>query len=213
MNNKLILLIEDEVVLANNYRQILEYSGFDAFVVHAAEDGLNFCKNIKPDLVLCDIMLGDMDGYSFLTHFIAMGHQDVPFLFLTAMSDNINLRKGMMLGADDYLTKPISAKDLIESIYSRIHRKSQLCHKLSEKIQYYTNALALKDDSLRKVAFNESHKIRGPLTTIMAIITLIDSSTLDEESALLFQKLMPLCHELDAVIHESVQYIETANIA
>jgi two-component system, sensor histidine kinase and response regulator len=212
MNNKLILLIEDEVVLANNYRQILEYSGFDVFVVHAAEDGLNFCKNVKPDLVLCDIMLGDMDGYGFLAQFKAMGHHDVPFLFLTAMSDNINLRKGMLLGADDYLTKPISAKDLVDSINSRIQRNSQLSQKLSDKIQYYVNAIALKDDSLRKVAFNESHKIRGPLTTIMAIVTLIDSSPLDEESTLLFQKLMPLCNQLDAVIHESVQYIEAANL-
>ena len=84
---------------------------------------------------------------------------------------------------------------------------------LADRVQYYANAIALKDDSLRKVAFNESHKIRGPLTTIMAIITLIDSSKLDEDSALLFQKLMPLCHELDAVIHESVQYIEFANMA
>lgn len=207
----MILLLEDEVVLARNYQQILEYSGFDVYVVHTAEDGLAVCKNIKPDLVLCDIMLGDMDGYSFLVQFHKIGYHDVPFVFLTAMSDNVNLRKGMLLGADDYLTKPISAKDLVDSIEIRLKRKSQISQQLQEKVAHFAKVLALKDDSLRKVAFNESHKIRGPLTTIMAIVTMIDASTLDEESASLFQKLMPLCHDLDAVIHESVQYIESAH--
>ena len=121
---KNIFVIEDNHPLRSSIIQLLEASGFNAVGCADGESAIKVIDQIIPDLIICDIMLPGMDGYEILEYvqdkFI--NSTPVPFIFLTAKVDTMDIRKGMSLGADDYITKPFRAKDLIESINTRLTR-------------------------------------------------------------------------------------------
>lgn len=134
-----IVLIEDDFLLADNTKTILEISGFSCFVAEEGELGIQLIEDIEPDLVICDITLGEMDGYEILRiirH--EKGLVNLPFIFLSARADLSDKRKGMNLGADDFLTKPFSSKDLIETINSRLEISS--LKKASASVEIRKNA-------------------------------------------------------------------------
>ncbi|CAN5425544.1 N/A [soil metagenome] len=121
-----ILLIEDEEQIRKNLLEILHIKGF---LVTAAVDGLEGVKLAQqqpPDLILCDIMMPQLTGYQVVEHIRTQESlSSIPFIFLTAKSEMVDLRRGMELGADDYLTKPFSTKDLLAAIESRLKRHQQ----------------------------------------------------------------------------------------
>ena len=120
---KTILLIEDDTVIRENTAELLELAGY---TVHTAENGqLGVARALalKPDLVVCDIMMPVLDGYGVLQIFNQHAQlAGVPFIFLTAKTERTDLRRGMELGADDYLTKPFNKAELLSAINSRLHR-------------------------------------------------------------------------------------------
>lgn len=123
---KRILVIEDEPEMRRNLQTILR---LEDFVVSVAENGLSGiekAKAEKPDLVLCDVMMPDVDGLAVLQ---AMredpGCLTIPFIFLTAKGEKSDIRGGMNLGADDYLTKPVTREELLAAITARLQRQSQ----------------------------------------------------------------------------------------
>ncbi|MDF5707048.1 MAG: response regulator [Nostoc sp. S4] len=126
-SSKKILVIEDDAVTRNVFLEVLEAQGFDTI---GAEDGLNGIQQAQdhlPDLVICDIQMPDIDGYSVLTTL----RQDpktaiIPFIFLTGSNTQADLRKGMELGADDYLTKPSTIEDLLKAIAVRFEKQALL---------------------------------------------------------------------------------------
>jgi CRP-like cAMP-binding protein/DNA-binding NarL/FixJ family response regulator len=120
---KTILLIEDNDAIRENTAEILELTGY---TVHTAENGkvgVEKALENKPDLVICDIMMPVLDGYGVL-HIFNKNPQltGVPFIFLTAKTERTDFRKGMELGADDYLTKPFEESELLTAIESRLNR-------------------------------------------------------------------------------------------
>ncbi len=124
---KTILLIEDNDAIRENTAEILELTGY---TVHTAENGkIGVEKAIseKPDLVICDIMMPVLDGYGVLHIFnknpLLAG---IPFIFLTAKTERNDFRKGMELGADDYLTKPFDESELLSAIEGRLNRFTHL---------------------------------------------------------------------------------------
>ncbi|MEH1826950.1 MAG: response regulator [Nostoc sp.] len=122
MNEK-ILVIEDEIQISENVQQILILSDFNAITANNGLEGLRLAKTEKPDLICCDIMMPELDGYGVLTAL----RQDpltesIPVIFLTAKADRDGLRQGMELGADDYLTKPFSPEELLKAIKIRLAR-------------------------------------------------------------------------------------------
>ncbi|WP_128548244.1 hybrid sensor histidine kinase/response regulator [Larkinella soli] len=121
-----ILLIEDEMQIRENISELLTLNGFRVETAANGRDGISQAMLHPPDLILCDIMMPEVDGYQVLD--VIRGNRslaNVPFIFLTAKTDAVNLRRGMVLGADDYLTKPFTFQALLNTIESRMKRESQ----------------------------------------------------------------------------------------
>lgn len=120
---KRILVIEDEASIRNNLLLLLKSEGFDALGGGDGNSGISAARKHVPDLVLCDLVMPELDGYGVLTA-LRSDHETsgVPFIFLTAHVDHQDIRKAMNLGADDYLTKPFTKGDLIDAVRSRLER-------------------------------------------------------------------------------------------
>lgn len=124
---KNILLVEDNGLLAENIKALLEEELFNVTVAVTAEEGLTLAVQQKPDLILCDIMLPDKDGYElFIVLKEKFGNVLPPFIFLTAKSQRDDQRKGMELGADDFITKPFTKNELIKAIETQIWKREKL---------------------------------------------------------------------------------------
>ncbi|GEP41274.1 response regulator transcription factor [Brevifollis gellanilyticus] len=120
-----ILVIEDEPLTRENIALILRMEGYDTCTASDGGKGIAAAISEKPDLILCDITMPDTDGYSVLTQVRRNENlRHTPFIFLTARGDRADLRQGMNLGADDYLTKPASAAEIIDAIRARLQRET-----------------------------------------------------------------------------------------
>jgi DNA-binding NarL/FixJ family response regulator len=121
---KRILLIEDQPVMRRNIQTILEMEGFEVMTADNGKKGLEAARSAPPDLILCDVMMPQLDGYGVLT---ALRRDEqtatIPFIFLTAKGEKADLRTGMNLGADDYLAKPVSSDELVAAISARFQRQ------------------------------------------------------------------------------------------
>jgi CRP-like cAMP-binding protein/AmiR/NasT family two-component response regulator len=126
---KKILLIEDNPDMRENTLEILQFAGYDVVTAVDGKDGVQRAREHRPDLILCDIMMPEMDGYGVL-FLLNRDPQTagIPFIFLTAKADKSEIRKGMNLGADDYLTKPYEELELLGAIESRL-RRSEIVRK------------------------------------------------------------------------------------
>lgn len=121
-----ILLIEDDEIIRENTAEILELANYLVITAENGKTGVQKAKKEKPDLIICDIMMPNLDGYGVL-YLLGKDPETstIPFVFLTAKIDKSDRRKGMDLGADDYLTKPFEEMDLLNAIESRLKRNSQ----------------------------------------------------------------------------------------
>jgi DNA-binding NarL/FixJ family response regulator len=123
---KKILVIEDEPEMRRNLLTILKLEKFQPVGAGNGRAGLAAVHRDKPDLILCDVMMPELDGHGVLD--ALRGDENtasIPFIFLTAKGEKEDLRSGMNLGADDYLTKPVARLDLLEAIHARLLRAEQ----------------------------------------------------------------------------------------
>jgi DNA-binding NarL/FixJ family response regulator len=119
-----ILIIEDQPDMLENIATILEMEDYAVLTARDGREGLQIAKEEKPDLILCDVMMPHLDGHQVLGQI----RQDptiagTPFIFLTARGERQDYRAGMNLGADDYLTKPVTVAELLGSISARLERE------------------------------------------------------------------------------------------
>jgi DNA-binding NarL/FixJ family response regulator len=120
---KKVLVIEDEAETLANLVLMLEMEGFKAVSASNGRLGVALAKKESPDVILCDVSMPELDGHGVLTLLRADERTvSIPFIFLTARGDKKDLRAGMNLGADDYLTKPASAEEVLNAINARLHR-------------------------------------------------------------------------------------------
>ena len=124
-----ILLIEDNQEIRENTAEIMSLSNYNVLEAEKGKVGVELAKNENPDLIICDIMMPELDGYGVL-HILSKKPEtaSIPFIFLTAKTEKTDIRKGMNLGADDYLTKPFDDTDLLNAIEARF-RKSAMQQK------------------------------------------------------------------------------------
>ncbi len=126
---KKILVIEDEAETLANLVLMLEMEGFKPISAPNGRVGVAVAKRELPDVILCDVSMPELDGYGVLESLRADSTTvSIPFIFLTAKGDKKDLRTGMNLGADDYLTKPASAEEVLAAIHARLdrHREKEL---------------------------------------------------------------------------------------
>jgi DNA-binding response OmpR family regulator len=136
---KRILLIEDNQDVRETTTEILELAGYSVATAPNGKAGVEQAQKEKPDLIICDIMMPELDGYGVL-HILnkSISTAGIPFIFLTAKTEKADIRKGMNLGADDYLTKPFNDTDLLNAIEARLQKFS-----IRQKI-YETSAEGLE---------------------------------------------------------------------
>jgi DNA-binding NarL/FixJ family response regulator len=120
---KKILVIEDEPEMRRNITTLLRYNDYEPIAAENGRQGVAAARREKPDLILCDVMMPELDGYGVLQALQAdAALARTPFIFLTAKGEKDDLRSGMDLGADDYLTKPVANADLVRAIEARLRR-------------------------------------------------------------------------------------------
>lgn len=148
--NKTILLIEDNAEMSENIASILELENYTVLTALNGKMGVTLAKQHHPDLILCDIMMPELDGYGV---FHVLGKENdtsaIPFIFLTAKADKSEIRTGMNLGADDYITKPFEGSDLLKVIEVRLNKNEKLKNifknDLQQVSQFFTDARKAND--------------------------------------------------------------------
>ncbi len=139
---KTILLIEDNDDIRENTAEILELSNYKVFVAENGKIGVEKAMEYTPDLIVCDIMMPGLDGYGVL-HAVHKNEviKNTPFIFLTAKTERSDFRKGMELGADDYITKPFEGIELLNAVESRLKKIKLLKSELSPELEGLQNPI------------------------------------------------------------------------
>ncbi len=159
---KKILLIEDHPEMRENTAEILSLAGYDVSTAEHGKEGVSMVHKNKPDLIVCDVMMPELDGFGvlrMLNHNPETSH--IPFIFLTAKAEMSDLRKGMNLGADDYLTKPFDDIELLDAIEMRL-KKNEIVHtEFDHTVEGFTGFLdeAKGMDALQKLSENRESRI------------------------------------------------------
>ena len=152
-----IFLIEDNSLLRTKTKTLLELSGYEVSGFDSGPPALEKLKDGVPDLVLCDIILPGMTGYEILGHVRQMPTgSEVPFIFLSALAEKDQVRDGMNLGADDYVTKPFTSSSLLAAVKSRLERSEKRRAAAELELQLF---------EARKLEYFP-HEIRTPLSAI-----------------------------------------------
>lgn len=227
-----ILVIDDEKNLLDSIVDLLELHDFNVLAAQSGLEALKTIENKIPDVILCDIMMPVMNGYLFLKELrknpLAVG---IPFIFLSAKSDKQDIRKGMNLMADDYLTKPFTKEELLGSINARVSRIEVLKREIMMFMQNINNNIASVDvktsdegiikeletlksilksqnDAIEKYCYLNSHKVRGPLCRIMGLLELFNDAdqTINKE---ILSHLKTSAQDLDQITKEISYAIST----
>lgn len=128
-----ILIIDDNKEICENIHELLELAGYMAFTANNGKKGLALAHEHKPNLILCDIMMPELDGYGVIRALQNIpGMVGIPFIFMSAKAERSDFRAGMDLGADDYLTKPFNGDDLLKVVDARL-RKSKLIRTIADE--------------------------------------------------------------------------------
>ena len=164
MNSPRILIIEDEKVLCQNICEIITHYDFHVISAPSGEEGIKIALEFLPDIIICDIMLPGKDGFEIFTTIKEMPQLfATAFIFLTAKSTRSDVRTGMDMVADDYLTKPFSKEELINSIRARLEKLAKIRHQSNEN--EWMEATLDRISSLTKAERKVLKKISEGLTT------------------------------------------------
>src|SRR5262245_774646 len=186
---KKILVIEDEPEMRRNISALLRYHDYEPISAENGLQGVEAARREKPDLILCDVMMPELDGYGVL-HALQMDAAlaPIPFIFLTAKGEKDDLRSGMNRGADDYLTKPVANKELVEAIETRLRRSEQQV-KREFKPDFSSSEPLLKLGLTPRAAEALLWVAQGKTNSDIAIILGITESTVKKHVQEIFDKL------------------------
>ena len=122
-----ILVIEDEAPIRERIIKMLHFEGFEAIGADNGAVGVGMAQQHRPDLIICDISMPELNGYSAVSVLRSHpGTDTIPVIFVTAAVDRAAQRKGMELGADDYLTKPFTSEELLASVRAQLQKRAAL---------------------------------------------------------------------------------------
>jgi len=130
-----ILVVEDETAIRNNLVRMLQLEQFEVLGAANGRIALTMVHDFAPDLILCDVMMPELDGFGVLTALREDERTEaIPLVFLTALDDRENLRRAMGLGADDYLTKPFSRDDVLQAVNARMARAAAAARREAQRL-------------------------------------------------------------------------------
>jgi two-component system, sensor histidine kinase and response regulator len=191
-----ILVIEDEQAVLNNILELLNEEGFETIGADNGLTGLQLAQEQIPDLIICDLMMPKLDGFGVLEKL----REDpvmttIPLIFLTAKSDWSSFRRGMSLGADDYLTKPFTQAELLDAIAVRLEKQASVAS-LKQQIQQLQKSQLLQDEFVSTAA----HELRGPLANIRMAIEMLHMSSDADDQKFYLNILQAACdHEVELI--------------
>lgn len=155
----LILVVEDEDHIRNNICEILTYENYHVIQAANGIQGLKMAQEYNPDLILCDVLMPGLTGWDVLLELRSnAATADVQFVFLTALADRASARKGMSHGADDYVPKPFTHKELLDTVSTRLKRGEENRNRQAGRI----------DQLRRNIIYALPHELRSPLTGILS---------------------------------------------
>lgn len=159
--NKKVLIIEDNDDIRENVIEILELAGYTVTSASNGKAGVELAFSDMPDIILCDIMMPELDGYGVL-YMLSKRPETIaiPFIFLTAKAEHFDRRKGMEMGADDYLTKPFDDMELLAAIESRLKKKEGQQAFYSKSLDRLNTLVAKKDGLVALKKIIEERKSR-----------------------------------------------------
>jgi CRP-like cAMP-binding protein len=158
---KTVLFIEDNEEIRENMGEILELAGYKVLLSPNGKEGVAQALSGKPDIIVCDIMMPELDGYGVI-HMLQKNPdtQNIPFIFLTAKAERTEIRKGMELGADDYITKPFSGTELLNAIESRLKKADALKTALPANMQGLAALVSETNSKTLRQLFEEDQESR-----------------------------------------------------
>ncbi|BAT55812.1 Response Regulator Receiver Signal Transduction Histidine Kinase [Nostoc sp. NIES-3756] len=173
-----ILVIEDDINVRQNILDLLESEGFNLIEAHNGLLGVQLAQEEIPDLIICDVMMPELDGYGVLQALRQSSETAIiPLIFLTAKSDKTDFRQGMEMGADDYIVKPFTRKELLAAIACRLEKNITIKNENQRRLDNLRNSIAL----------SLPHEMRTPLNGILGFSQILmeesdnlDSSTIKE---------------------------------
>jgi CheY-like chemotaxis protein len=167
-----IIVIEDDDIIRKQVSESLSYEGYNVITAEDGEKGIEKIKNNIPDLIICDIMMPGKNGYEVLEE-VQKDPRTVliPFIFLTAAAEAINIRTGMNLGADDYIIKPLKLDDLLNSIKVRLSKSKVMSEKISDSLSKIRQS----------VITSLPHEFRTPLNGVLGFSQILIDSYNDLE--------------------------------
>lgn len=211
-----ILVIEDEQRIRQTTREILELEGYQVLMAENGEIGLHLAQTEAPDLILCDIMMPKLNGHQVLQALRENGKtQTIPLIFLTAKAERQELRKGMNLGADDYLTKPFDIEELLAAVASRLQRQTMHAKQLQqerekireleistknirEQIAQNQKLAEIKEDLLDKIVADFSN----PVSNMNVALQMLKTATTDEQRDRYLHVLQEECQREMKLLNE-----------
>lgn len=165
-----LLVIEDEHTILENIIETLTLESFEVYGARNGREGVEKALEILPDLIICDIMMPELNGYGVL---IKLRNNPrtaaIPFVFLTAKAEREDMRRGMELGADDYITKPFTAPELLSAVRMRLERHATVVTRYEQQL----------DDLRQNIACALPHELRTPLTGIIGYTEMLMMGTDD----------------------------------
>jgi len=210
LKNARILIVDDQVPNVEILEAFLEMQGYE--YVYSTTDSRQvseIVENFKPDLLLLDLMMPHVSGFEVMTQLKQEGTltRYLPVLVLTADATTETKQKALAGGASDFLTKPfdlvevgLRIKNLLYTVYLLTELRSQN-DSLEERVKERTSALEKQNETLRDIAWTQSHVVRAPLARLMGVVALMELEKPDEtELDELLGIILSSAHELDAII-------------
>ena len=198
MTRKKIVVIDDDETTLRTISRILETYDYVTFGAPNGRDGVELATRTQPDIVICDVMMPGMNGYEVLLQL--RNHAataTIPVLLLSARRDPAEIRHGMKLGADDYLTKPFSTEDLLRCIEVRIQQREKIVRQSSQQLEQLR----------RSIAMRLPHEFRTPLSSIIVFGELLagDYDILSRQQAMeMIATIVSSGHRLSALVENFI---------